>query len=78
MNKYYMVHAFKKYKGLSPINYLINRRLDEARHLLETTDYPVSKIALASGFSSQSYFSQVFRKELNMTPGEYRKKHVKK
>lgn len=73
MNKYYVVHAFKKYKGVSPINYLINRRLEEAKHLLKTTDYPASKIALASGFSSQSYFSQVFRKELNMTPGEYRK-----
>lgn len=78
MNKYYMVHAFKKYKGLSPINYLINRRLDEAKHLLETTDYPVAKIALASGFSSQSYFSQVFRKELDITPGEYRKKYARK
>ena len=73
MNKYYMVHAFKKYKGISPINYLISRRLSEARHLLETTDYPIAKIAQAAGFSSQSYFSQVFRKELNITPAQYRK-----
>ena len=73
MNKYYMVHAFKKYKGTSPINYLISRRLNEARHLLETTDYPIAKIAQAAGFSSQSYFSQVFRKELNITPAQYRK-----
>lgn len=73
MNKYYMVHAFKKYKGISPINYLISRRLNEAMHLLETTDYPIAKIAQAAGFSSQSYFSQVFRKELSVTPAQYRR-----
>lgn len=73
MNKYYMVHAFKKYKGISPINYLIDRRISEAKHLLQTTNYAVSKIAQAVGFSSQSYFSQVFRKELEMTPLQYRK-----
>lgn len=77
MNKYYMVHAFKKYKGISPINYLIDRRISEAKHLLQTTNYPVSKIAQAVGFSSQSYFSQVFRKELKMTPLQYRKSFEK-
>ena len=60
---------------MSPINYLISRRLNEARHLLETTDYPIAKIAQAAGFSSQSYFSQVFRKELNVTPAQYRKEY---
>lgn len=73
LNKYYLVHAFKNYKGTSPINYLIDKRIDEAKHLLGTTNYPISKIATLVGFSSQSYFSQVFRKELNMSPNEYRK-----
>lgn len=76
MNKYYMVHAFKKYKGVSPINYLINRRIAEAKYLLEATNYPVAKIAQSVGFSSQSYFSQVFRKELQMTPLQYRKQQM--
>jgi len=72
LNKYYLVHAFKNYKGVSPINYLINRRLIEAKHLLATTNYPISKIAASIGFSSQSYFSQVFRKETGMSPNAYR------
>ena len=72
LNKYYLVHAFKNYKGVSPINYLINRRLVEAKHLLATTNYPISKIAASIGFSSQSYFSQVFRKETGMSPNAYR------
>ena len=37
MNKFYLVHAFKQYKGMSPINYLIHLRIKAAKELLETT-----------------------------------------
>lgn len=77
LNKYYLAHVFKNYKGISPINYLIQVRIKEAKHLLETTDYSVAKIASLIGFSSQSYFSQAFRKETTMTPNEYRKRSEK-
>ena len=73
LNKYYLVHTFKNYKGISPISYLIDRRIQEAKHLLETTNHPVTKIAELCGFSSQSYFSQIFKKETSMTPNTYRK-----
>lgn len=76
LNKYYIVHVFKKYKGLSPINYLIERRMEEAKNLLETTNFSVSKISNIIGFSSQSYFAQTFKKETNMTPNQYRKQKV--
>lgn len=73
INKYYLVHAFKNYKGLSPINYLIQKRVEEARHLLESTNYPVTKIAEIIGFSSQSYFSQTFKRLTGTSPNNYRK-----
>lgn len=73
LNKFYLVHAFTKYYGLSPINYLIEKRIQCSRDLLETTDHNISQIAQVSGFSSQSYFSQSFRKACGMSPGEYRK-----
>ena len=75
MNKYYLVHVFKQYKGVSPINYLISKRVECAKELLETTNYPIAQIAESSGFSSQSYFSQVFKKATNMSPNEYRKRY---
>lgn len=77
MNKYYLVHAFKEYKGMSPISFLIGRRLQEAKYLLETSNYSIAKIALAVGFSSQSYFAQVFRKEVGISPNQYRKNFEK-
>lgn len=73
LNKYYLVHAFKSYKGLSPINYLLQKRVEEARHLLDTTNVPITKIAEITGFSSQSYFSQSFKRMTGLSPNAYRR-----
>jgi AraC-like DNA-binding protein/quercetin dioxygenase-like cupin family protein len=73
MNKYYMVHAFNKYIGHSPINYLIEKRIAESKRLLENSNYSIAHIATMVGFSSQSYFSQVFKKSTHTTPNAYRK-----
>lgn len=74
MNKYYLIHAFTKYTGMSPINYLKSRRLEESKTLLETTDMTVAGICNNVGFSSQAYFSQAFKKHTGISPNEYRKK----
>jgi AraC-like DNA-binding protein len=76
MNKYYMVHAFNKYIGYSPINYLIEKRISESKRLLENSNYSIAHIATMVGFSSQSYFSQVFKKSTQMTPNAYRKRNL--
>lgn len=77
MNKFYLVHSFTKYTGLSPINYLTQKRIQVAMEYLASTDYSVAQIASSVGFSSQSYFSQVFRKALGITPVQFRKQHIK-
>ena len=77
MNKFYLVHSFTKYTGLSPINYLTQKRIQVSMDLLSSTDYSIAQVASNVGFSSQSYFSQVFRKALGMTPVQYRKKQLK-
>lgn len=73
INKYYMAHAFKREYGVSPINYLIARRIQEGKRLLIETDLSLSQIASVLGFSSSSYFSQSFRNAEGITPTEYRK-----
>lgn len=73
VNKYYLVHTFTREYGTSPISYLISRRIQESRQLLESTDYSLSQISHLLGFSSPSYFSQVFRKQIGSSPLEYRK-----
>ncbi|WP_042354134.1 AraC family transcriptional regulator [Bacillus rubiinfantis] len=72
INKYYLAHQFKKAVGVSPIEYLIQTRIKESKLLLETTNYPISDIATFTGFSSQSFFAQSFKRAANMTPSQYR------
>lgn len=73
MNKFYLSHAFKREYGISPINYLISRRIEESKYLLAETDLSLSQIAQLLGFSSPSYFSQTFSRTQSLTPMEYRK-----
>lgn len=73
VSKYYMVHAFTEEYGISPINYMISRRIEEAKQLLRNDDYELSLISRMLGFSSPSYFSQSFKKIVGMSPNEYRK-----
>ena len=73
MNKYYLVHSFTKLYGCSPISYLNEKRIEASKNLLENTDMSIAEIALELGFSSQSYFSQSFKKNTYMTPNEYRR-----
>ncbi|WP_345941656.1 helix-turn-helix transcriptional regulator [Gemmiger formicilis] len=74
MNKYYLVHAFNREVGCSPINYLIARRITESKRLLASTNHSVSQISQVLGFSSPSYFSQSFKKALGVGPSEYRRR----
>lgn len=73
VSKYYMVHAFTQEYGISPINYMISRRIEEAKHLLRNGDYALAHISHILGFSSPSYFSQTFKKQTGMSPNEYRR-----
>lgn len=75
LNKYYLAHAFRREFGVSPINYLISRRIEESRFLLRETDHTLSLIAQILGFSSLSYFSQCFRRVEGISPMEYRKRN---
>lgn len=74
INKYYLAHVFRREFGISPINYLIARRIQESCTLLRDTDHTLSQIAHILGFSSQSYFSQCFRRVEGISPLEYRRR----
>lgn len=77
INKYYLAHSFANCIGQSPISYLTDRRLQASMELLINTNHSIAQIASSTGFSSQSYFSQIFKKTVGMTPQSYRKMHTK-
>ncbi|AUG57145.1 MAG TPA: AraC family transcriptional regulator [Ruminiclostridium sp.] len=69
----YFTRAFKEEMGVSPINYLLNVRVERAKELLRETDAKISDIALSVGFSNQQRFNDIFKKYTQKTPLQYRK-----
>lgn len=77
INKFYLAHSFTECIGQSPISYLTERRLAACKELLSSSNLSVTQIANSAGFSSQSYFSQIFNKKVGMSPRQYRKLYAK-
>jgi len=63
---------FHKHHACSPYQYLLECRISKASRILTETELPISEVALATGFSSQSHFATAFKKKVGLTPKEYR------
>lgn len=68
----YVSHSFKNDVGISPINYLINLRIEQAKKLLLYTDKPLAEIAPLVGYENPSHFTQTFKKLTGMSPRQFR------
>lgn len=64
---------FKSSMGITPYQYVLQERLEEAKHLLLHQEMSLVDIAAATGFCSQSHFTTVFKKSTNLTPLQYRR-----
>ncbi len=64
-------NSFKAATGKTLREYVEEKRINKAIHLLMTTDHTLTEIAFDCGFSSQSYFSYVFKRRIGKTPREY-------
>jgi len=69
---------FRKSLGHSILHELVSCRIQRAKRLLGETHIPIKHVSYSSGFSSQSNFCKIFRRETDMTPGEYRELMLKK
>ncbi len=72
INKYSLIRNFQKTYGVTPIEYVLQLRFNDAKMLLKNTDHPIFQIAFHLGFSSSSYFSQCFQRREGLSPSEYR------
>lgn len=73
LSVFHFSRQFKQSLGVTPHRYLMRRRLDRARELLEETELPLSEIALATGFADQGHLTRQFRHASGMTPRSYRR-----
>ncbi len=65
--------AFRHSNGVSPHQWLIQRRVEKAKQLLRNSAVALADIALACGFSDQSHFTRVFTRWNGVSPGQWRR-----
>jgi AraC-like DNA-binding protein len=64
--------VFRRYAGTAPLKYIIDRRMEKASSMLESTDLTLTHIASMAGYQDPLYFSRLYRKRVGCSPSEYR------
>ena len=63
---------FKKETSFTPIEYLIQTRIEKSKILLRRKDLPITEIAQRCGFGNSAHFTSCFKRLVNISPSEYR------
>jgi AraC family transcriptional regulator len=74
LSPFHFARAFKQSTGVPPHRYQLRLRIDVAKRLLETTDRPITAIALEVGYESSQALARLFRRECGTSPGEWRRR----
>lgn len=78
VNPAYVSRTFARcFDDLSFGEYIRKLRIEKALQLLETTTYSLTEIAYLTGFSDQSHFTRIFKKQVRQNPSDYRKSQLK-
>ena len=72
VSRSYLYRAFQTAFGCSPSEYLTRYRIQRAAQLLRHSALPVGTVATSAGLEDPFYFSRVFRREMGVSPTEYR------
>jgi len=72
LSRMHFAAQFRAATGVRPHEYVLQRRIEKAQYMLNTTDIPIAELALMVGFSSQSHFTVVFKRIMGLTPGRWR------
>jgi AraC-like DNA-binding protein/mannose-6-phosphate isomerase-like protein (cupin superfamily) len=72
ISKFYLTRLFKKYLGKTPLQYIIQKKMDIAKMLLIKSDMSIQDIAARCGYDDPNYFGKLFKKHAGLTAVEFR------
>ncbi|MBU6959099.1 DNA-binding response regulator [Pseudomonas sp. CVAP len=75
MTTFRFSRLFKEANGLGFMDYILNKRMNFAKELLDNSQMPITSIGYEAGFKDPSYFARAFKQFANCTPSEYRLAH---
>lgn len=73
LNQDYLTRIFKREIGVSVKSYMVNRRMEKAKELLETSRLPITDVAYQVGYYNYTSFNRIFKKTYGMSPQSFRK-----
>jgi AraC-like DNA-binding protein len=73
LSKFHFSHAFKQTLGRSPMQYLIEQRMEQATILLKNSKMPIADIAAQVGYDDPAYFARLYRSRTGLMPSEVRR-----
>ena len=71
----HFVKNFSKYIGVTPNKYIIDRKIEVSKTMIEESTIPITQISFNLGFKSHSNFCTIFKKKVGKTPEQYKKWH---
>lgn len=76
ISPYYFSKLFKEETGENFIEYLTNLRIERAKKLLQLREMSIKTVCIETGYSDPNYFSRIFKKQVGVTPSEFRERVV--
>ncbi len=73
LSPYHFIRVFKAETGLTPFDFYLNIKIENACQMLKNKRKTISEIGYECGFSNPSYFTTLFKKKVGVSPSEYRK-----
>lgn len=74
----HLLRLFKKAYGVTLVKYIIEKRLELAKELLQTSDLSVSSVAYSCGFSDEVHFMKTFKQKTGVSALKYKKEYIDK
>ena len=72
ISKYHLIRSFKKFYGMTPVQYLTSIRITRAKELLKN-DNSVFEVCISVGFESSTTFAKLFKKTVGLSPNNFKK-----